>query len=747
MLDHFLAVAVRHDHDREQSVKLAADLQRLPNDLLYRLATGKEKLSFGTNEEWLEKYHGTPLFEQALQLEHADLENDVARQQADSARPAMDQFYKTQDQIRIQKKMLDLQLIETQEKDGLQVQPGGMLPETTTPTAQGSGALGDVAAEGVQDGAPGNAMGAKMASTVNAWNAMARNANIGSAVGGALGAGAGALHGFKKDEQGQRHIGRGIAQTLGGGVGGAFLGAGAGAVGTNLRQGLGVKDSFSRAGHAMVGSVPENVISAVEQEQAAARAAKVAAARDVLALQAMKPYLSGALYSAPPGISHADMADLAAEYAREDHAHLNERAAFAKEHPVRNRLGGALPGGIIGGALGGYAGSPFGAQGTAIGAGLGALAGGSLGALATPGYKERQARADELGGHLQHATPRMLSGSLQAMSKERAAEEAREHAMDLAEAGASRHSVTVHNKNKNASANFEKAAISLSKIEHTALSSAGNPAALERHSAKMKALFGRSYDKEREITALAEQAAKASGKPYVPTLSHAAGMRHKAQEGSSAARFALENPEQALAHAAEGPRENLSMWGHPKEVSKTVVASANFEKAALSLAGIGNAAMGMAKANPGAAIGAGIGAVGGLAHGLRKDQNGQRHILGGLAQGVAGGVAGGAVGHVAGRVAGNVGLARGLSQQAVAAGAAPASVGQQAMGVLRNTGHQLGQDARSAAGAVQGAANTVMGKVRGAVPGAAPAAAPAPNPAAIEQSLASKFGSALSSLP
>lgn len=153
MLDHFLAIAYKHDQDRQDSVKLASDLKRLPNETLYALATGQSKLAFGHSDEWLEKYKGTPLFEEALTLEKSDLENQVAQQQADAARPMMDQFWKTQDQIRVQKKMLDLKLVEMQEQQGLQVGPGGQLPEVVTPAAQGAGALGDMPMEGAQDGA------------------------------------------------------------------------------------------------------------------------------------------------------------------------------------------------------------------------------------------------------------------------------------------------------------------------------------------------------------------------------------------------------------------------------------------------------------------------------------------------------------------------------------------------------------------------------------------------------------------
>lgn len=162
MLDEFLKVAFQRETAREQSVKLASSMSNLSKEELYSLATGQTKLAFGHEEsgEWLEKYKDTPLFDQAVQLERADLENEVARSQASAAQPSMDQFWKTQEHIRIQKKMLDLQFIEQGQGPGPAMLAGGMLPETT-PTAQGAGALGDVAAEGPGDGAM---TGPKMAS-------------------------------------------------------------------------------------------------------------------------------------------------------------------------------------------------------------------------------------------------------------------------------------------------------------------------------------------------------------------------------------------------------------------------------------------------------------------------------------------------------------------------------------------------------------------------------------------------------
>jgi hypothetical protein len=163
MLDSFLEVAYNSDQKKQQAVKLASSLKNLPNDQLFALATGKAKLAFHHDEEWLEKYRGTPLFQEAMALEKADLENEVARTQASAAQPQMDQFWKTQDQIRIQKKMLDLKLVESEESGGMGLQDGGKLPEVVPATAQGAGALGDVPSEGAQQGEIGM-QGAKVAS-------------------------------------------------------------------------------------------------------------------------------------------------------------------------------------------------------------------------------------------------------------------------------------------------------------------------------------------------------------------------------------------------------------------------------------------------------------------------------------------------------------------------------------------------------------------------------------------------------
>ena len=134
MLDTFLKVAYDHEKTaagKEYTVDL---LKQLPNDYLQALASGEVKLAHlscgsGGDYEWLEKFKGSPLFDQALQLEQKTLEMDLQKQQTNNERRQMwDQQDQEMDQLRIQKKLLDLQLVQ---QEG-QTAAGGM------PAAEGA---------------------------------------------------------------------------------------------------------------------------------------------------------------------------------------------------------------------------------------------------------------------------------------------------------------------------------------------------------------------------------------------------------------------------------------------------------------------------------------------------------------------------------------------------------------------------------------------------------------------------------
>lgn len=144
MLDAFLSVAYDHETRHAENVKLAKILKVLPMEDLQKLATGEAKLAFGacspmgSGECWIDKFKGTPLFDQALQLEKAELEAEVARTQAQAAAPSWDEMNRTQDHIRVQKKMLDLELLEMENG-----QARGVPQPMSVESAQGAGAPGD----------------------------------------------------------------------------------------------------------------------------------------------------------------------------------------------------------------------------------------------------------------------------------------------------------------------------------------------------------------------------------------------------------------------------------------------------------------------------------------------------------------------------------------------------------------------------------------------------------------------------
>ena len=440
MLHEFLKVAYEHDAAKKQSIKLSSDLKRLPNEQLYALATGKAKLAFGheSSEEWLEKFKGTELFDQALALEKSDLENEVARSQASAAQPQMDQFWKTQDHIRIQKKMLDLQLVEHME-GGAPVADGGKLPDVV-PTAQGAGALGDMAAEGASDGAigmqgktgsvkeaytpaivpiaglaashqlgkrrglehgddsggtrgligggaggligsTGGAMlghalgggsgadlggliggvggnilgyraamkkyddldekehGKKKESAANFQKAATRMSaiNAGGYGGAALGGLAGAAHGFKKDEEGNRHILRGVAETAGGAILGNTLGAAGADVHHGMTQrGLGMGAALKAHGTDVYGDAArygghfKHKFSSADLEKAALNMASA------VNFARKNPALVGAGIGAVGGALTA-----------------SRDPQTGEKHYIRGALGGAALGGAVGHAAGG----------------------------------------------------------------------------------------------------------------------------------------------------------------------------------------------------------------------------------------------------------------------------------------------------------------------------------------------------------------------------------------------------------
>ncbi len=251
MLDAFLQVAYEHQTRHTEGVKLAKVLMELPLEDLQKLVTGEAKLAFPACPSdgecsWIDKFKNTPLFDQALELEKAELEADVARTEAQAAQPSWEEMNKTQDQIRVQKKMLELDLlgqIHGEPAPAGPTQPmsivsAGMEPPAPAPAEE---ATSEVAAAPPTASVPETpASPAEKAASVRmkkaaldlkalggqALQIAKKNPKaVGVVAGAAVGAGGGAIAG-------------GPGNRLGGALGGAAVGAGVGAAGGHAAGGI-----------------------------------------------------------------------------------------------------------------------------------------------------------------------------------------------------------------------------------------------------------------------------------------------------------------------------------------------------------------------------------------------------------------------------------------------------------------------------------------------------------------------------
>lgn len=120
MLDEFMSVVASNDQKKQASRELVDALKNLSEEELLGLANGtpseEMKLAFAATDEsnWLAKYKGTPLFEEAAALEEQLLQVEMA----DLARRQENQHNKIwdlRDRICLQRRMLDLQLTLSQQ--------------------------------------------------------------------------------------------------------------------------------------------------------------------------------------------------------------------------------------------------------------------------------------------------------------------------------------------------------------------------------------------------------------------------------------------------------------------------------------------------------------------------------------------------------------------------------------------------------------------------------------------------------
>jgi hypothetical protein len=170
MLKEALEVAYRHKKQEQEKLAVAQLLEQLPVSVLKEIAqTGTVKLAYlcgpdGEAKAWVEQFKGTPFFQQAIALEQEDLQAQMAQQQSSKVqRQKMDQEYEVMDQIRLKKKLLELQ----KARNEAQVLDGGGGPANATGSqvpggeqaAQGAGALGPVDPQGQQGGGDPSKLG------------------------------------------------------------------------------------------------------------------------------------------------------------------------------------------------------------------------------------------------------------------------------------------------------------------------------------------------------------------------------------------------------------------------------------------------------------------------------------------------------------------------------------------------------------------------------------------------------------
>ena len=154
MLDKFLSSTYRRETATKEKTAMVESLKKLPNELLAKLASGETKLSYISEKmgdeqaSWLDKFRGTPLAEQALALEQesisAEMENMQKQQQRRAESAAENSIYDIQDQIRLKKKLLELQLyqLEVQGKNGAATVDNQKKPPVPEAGLPGNGAMG-----------------------------------------------------------------------------------------------------------------------------------------------------------------------------------------------------------------------------------------------------------------------------------------------------------------------------------------------------------------------------------------------------------------------------------------------------------------------------------------------------------------------------------------------------------------------------------------------------------------------------
>lgn len=147
MLDAFLETVAGRTKKAEAQQHLEGLLAKLPTEVLHKIASGQIlKAAYGPSDNdgicWLDKFRDTPQFEAALAIEKEEL--DLQMQEADrrqkeqalrASLPTWDETDMQRDQLRIKRKLLELEMaggtpeIGGQEGEDIAAGPPPALPE------------------------------------------------------------------------------------------------------------------------------------------------------------------------------------------------------------------------------------------------------------------------------------------------------------------------------------------------------------------------------------------------------------------------------------------------------------------------------------------------------------------------------------------------------------------------------------------------------------------------------------------
>lgn len=140
----YLQACIDQREKAAHTANLVRVLRDFPDDDLRALVEGRAKLAFGPCPDgWIDKFKGTSLLSKAVELEKQELEIEVAQEQAraqrrqarqemeaqlDAGQPDMGEFGAHKDEVGLQKRLLDLELLEVMGGAGAQPSKGPEMP-------------------------------------------------------------------------------------------------------------------------------------------------------------------------------------------------------------------------------------------------------------------------------------------------------------------------------------------------------------------------------------------------------------------------------------------------------------------------------------------------------------------------------------------------------------------------------------------------------------------------------------------